>query len=173
MPGQHPLHRPSPALPAPVPKVPKVFPRKEGPSEPSLVALEGGGVAGQAKRRRRCSSPTTAHQRHRLHQPLPAGLARTCRHSGDTEVLPTPLPSGVEDSAGDPADHQAAQASSPSDEYSSPAEEELPEQTAWRAIGSPPPPSPEVMTPRRVDQRNGSTYGTQEKAANTAGPESA
>ncbi|XP_075723830.1 uncharacterized protein LOC142765910 [Rhipicephalus microplus] len=89
------------------------------------------------------------------------------------EVLPTPLPSGVEDAAGSPAEHQAARTSSPSDEYCSPAEGELPEQTAGRAIGSPPPPSPEAMTPRRVDRHSGSIYGTQEEVADTAGPESA
>ncbi|KAH7934559.1 hypothetical protein HPB51_029072 [Rhipicephalus microplus] len=89
------------------------------------------------------------------------------------EVLPTPLPGGVEDAAGSPADHQAARPSSPSDEYCSPAEGELPEQTAGRAIGSPPPPSPEAMTPRRVNRHSGSTYGTQEEMADTAGPESA
>ncbi|KAH8027303.1 hypothetical protein HPB51_004215 [Rhipicephalus microplus] len=85
------------------------------------------------------------------------------------EVPPTPLPSGVEESAGGPADHQAARPSSPSDEYCSPAEGELPGQTAGRAIGSPPPPSPEAMTPRRVDGHSGSTYGTQEEVADTAG----
>ncbi|KAH8032996.1 hypothetical protein HPB51_004918 [Rhipicephalus microplus] len=195
-------------LPAPVPKVPKVLPRKVGPSQSSTVALEGGGEAGQAKRRHRCSDPTATHQRHRLYQPPPAGLAQTCHHSGDTlsgapsplqsgtgsspgetdqqqqatassaqsaaavsspqQVLPTLLPSGVEDAADGPADHQAERPSSPSDEYCSPAEEELPEQTAGRAIGSPPPPSPEAMTPRRVDRHSGSTYGTQEEVADTA-----
>ncbi|KAH8027513.1 hypothetical protein HPB51_007063 [Rhipicephalus microplus] len=88
------------------------------------------------------------------------------------EVLPTPPPSGVEDLAGGPADHQAARPSSPSDEYCSPAEGELSGQTARRAIGSPPPSSPEAMTRRRVDRHSGSTYGTQEEVADTAGPES-
>ncbi|KAH7942641.1 hypothetical protein HPB51_028679 [Rhipicephalus microplus] len=195
-------------------KVPKVLPRKEGPSQPSTVALEGGGEAGQAKRRRRCSAPTAAHQRHRLYQPPPAGLARTCRHSGDTlsggplslaewrrlftgrdgpaaagpplhppkappagpspqEVLPTPCQAALRMRRAAQLTTRQHDRASPSDEYCSPAEGELPEQTAGRAIGSPPPPSPEAMTPRRVNRHSGSTYGTQEEMADTAGPEKA
>ncbi|KAH7986043.1 hypothetical protein HPB51_026727 [Rhipicephalus microplus] len=89
------------------------------------------------------------------------------------DVLPTTLLSGVEELAGEPADHQTTRPSSSSYEYCSPAEEELPGLTAGRVIGSPPPPSPEAMTPRRVDQHSGSTYGPQEEGVDTAGSESA
>ncbi|KAL1433823.1 hypothetical protein MTO96_012163 [Rhipicephalus appendiculatus] len=86
---------------------------------------------------------------------------------------PTPLLSGAEDLTGEPAD-QARRTSSSSDEYASPAaqdSEELPGQTAGPAVGGQP--SPDATTPRGGDQGNGSTYGTQEEAADSMGPESA
>ncbi|KAL1443530.1 hypothetical protein MTO96_045976, partial [Rhipicephalus appendiculatus] len=66
------------------------------------------------------------------------------------------------------------QTSSSSDEYASPAaqdSEELPGQTAGPAVGEQQ--SPDAATPRGGDQGNGSTYGTQEEAADSMGPESA
>ncbi|KAL1484160.1 hypothetical protein MTO96_032752 [Rhipicephalus appendiculatus] len=89
------------------------------------------------------------------------------------EVPPIPLLSGAEDLTGEPAD-QADRTSSSSDEYGSPAAqdpEELPGQTAGPAVGGKP--SPDATTPRGGDQGNGSTYGTQEEAADSMGPESA
>ncbi|KAL1463882.1 hypothetical protein MTO96_043160, partial [Rhipicephalus appendiculatus] len=49
--------------------------------------------------------------------------------------------------------------------------EELPGQTAGPAVGGQR--SPDATTPRGGDQGNGSTYGTQEEAADSMGPESA
>ncbi|XP_037508774.1 uncharacterized protein LOC119385401 [Rhipicephalus sanguineus] len=83
---------------------------------------------------------------------------------------PTPLLSGAEDQTGEPAD-QAADTSS-SDQYESPAAEdpqELTGQTAGPAVERPA--SPEATAPRGNDQGDGSTYGTQEEAADSMGPE--
>ncbi|KAH7976973.1 hypothetical protein HPB52_022438 [Rhipicephalus sanguineus] len=108
-----------------------------------------------------------------LDQPQQATVSPTPSTASDhlsQVVPPTPLLSGAGDQTDEPAD-QAADTSS-SDQYESPAAEdpeELPGQTAGPAVKRPA--SPEATAPRGNDQGDGSTYGTQEEAADSMGPE--
>ncbi|KAL1433277.1 hypothetical protein MTO96_012677 [Rhipicephalus appendiculatus] len=148
------------------------------PSTPQLSGGEGSpGDSDYLQQASGSSTSSTATGRlsqEALFTPLPSGAGDLTEEPADQDQQQQASASPTSSAAVGPLSQEAGRTSSSSDEYASPAaqdSEELPGQTAGPAVGGQP--SPDATTPRGGDQGNGSTYGTQEEAADSMGPESA